>query len=296
MLTRRRLTAAALTVPFAANAQVAAPYLLGGLAATPLLDGIFPLSLDLIPAAQNAEGEALLVAAGHPATGPDPLPVNGFVVRRGSQLTLIDAGGGSLLGPGLGALPRKLEEAQVFPGAVTTIISTHLHADHVGGLLTAGGAARFPNAELIVQSGEAAFWSDDGAMSRAPAGMQDFFKAARATLAAYKGRTRLVDGAAELVPGMAAVPLPGHTPGHMGVALTDGSERMLIWGDIIHSTALQLPNPAWTVVFDTDPAMAAATRARILDVVTSDQMRVAGMHMATSGRIERRPKGYALVA
>ena len=117
-----------------------------------------------------------------------------------------------------------------------------------------------------------------------------------ALLAAYKGRTRLVNGAVDLVPGMTAMPLPGHTPGHMGVMLTDGSERMLIWGDIIHSTALQLPNPAWTVVFDVDPAMAAATRARILNVVAADKLRVAGMHMATAGRIERRAKGYALVA
>ena len=299
MLTRRTLAAAALATPFAARiarAQVAAPYIVGGLSALPILDGTFALSLDFIPDAKNPEGEALLAAAGHSAMGPDPLPVNGFVVRRGNQVTLIDAGGGDLLGPTLGALPRKLEEAQVFHNTVNTIISTHLHADHVGGLLTSGGGARFPNAELVVQETEAAFWSDDGIMSRASADMQGFFKAARMTLAAYKGRTRLVNGAVDLVPGMTAMPLPGHTPGHMGVMLTDGSERMLIWGDIIHSTALQLPNPAWTVVFDVDPAVAAATRARILDVVAADKLRVAGMHMATAGRIERRAKGYALVA
>lgn len=296
MLSRRTLTAAALAVPFAARARVAAPYTVGALSVLPVLDGVFPLTLDLIPGANNPEGEALLAAAGRPATGPDPLPVNGFVVLRGSQVTLVDAGGGTLLGAGLGALPRELEEAGVLPGVVTTIVATHLHADHVGGLMTPGGAARFPNAELVVQEAEAAFWSDDGAMSRAGAGAADFFKAARATLAAYKGRTRLVNGAAELVPGLTAMPLAGHTPGHMGVLVTDGPERLLIWGDIIHSTALQLPHPAWTVVFDVDPAAAAATRARVLDVVAAEKLRVAGAHMASAGQIEKRAEGYALVS
>lgn len=297
MITRRILTAAALTAPFAmsARAQVAAPYIVGGLSVLPVLDGIFPLALDAIPAAKNVEGEALLVAAGRPAMGPDPIPVNGYVVRRGSQITLVDAGAGTLFGPDLGKLPGRMEEAQVFPGAVTAIVCTHLHVDHVGGLMTSGGGARFANAELIVQEAEAAFWSDDAAMSRAGAGAADFFKAARATLAAYKGRTRLVNGAADLVPGLSAMPLAGHTPGHMGVLVTDGSERLLLWGDVIHSMALQLPRPDWTVVFDNDPAAAAATRARVLDVVAADKLRVTGMHMATAGRIERRAQGYALV-
>lgn len=295
LLTRRTLAVAALAVPFAARAQVVAPYIVGGMSAVPILDGLFPLSLDMIPDAKNAEGEALLAAAGRPASGPDPLPVNGFVIRRADQITLIDSGAGGLFGPGLGALPRKLEEAKIFPGAVTTIVVTHLHGDHVGGMLTADGTARFTNAELVLQESEAAFWSDDGAMSRGSADMQSFFKIARMALAAYRGRIRLVNGAADLAPGLVAMPLPGHTPGHMGVMLTDGSERMLMWTDTIHSAALQLPNPAWTVVFDADPAQAAATRARVLDVVAADRLRVAGSHMATAGRIERRAKGYALI-
>ncbi len=298
MIARRSLLAAAALTPFASLAQTAAPtpaVLVGGFAVFPLLDGIFPLSLDMIPDAKNPEGEALLAAAGRPAMGPDPLPVNGYLVRHGTEVTLIDAGGGGLLGPTLGRLPALLETMGLAPVAVTRIISTHLHADHVGGLLTAGGGARFPQAELIVQESEAQFWADDAARAQAPKGMDDFFVAARTTLAAYKGRTRLVNGAAELAPGMTAMSLPGHTPGHMGVLLNDGTERLLVWGDIIHSTSLQLPHPAWTVVFDVDPAMAAATRARVLDMTASDGVRVAGMHMAQQGRIEKRVTGYALV-
>lgn len=300
MITRRTVLAAtaasAAVAPFAAHAQASTPELrVGGMAVFPLQDGIFPLSLDMIPDAKNPEGEALLAAGGRPAMGPDPLPVNGYLVRRGDEVTLIDAGGGALLGPTLGHLPALLETMGLAPGAVTRIISTHLHADHVGGLLTASGGARFPQAELIVQETEAKFWSDDGVRSRAPAGMDDFFTAARTTLAAYKGRTRLVNGSAELAPSMTAMPLPGHTPGHMGVLLVDGTERLLIWGDIIHSTALQLPHPAWTVVFDVDPATAAVTRARVLDASAADGVRVAGMHMAQQGRIEKRAEGYGLV-
>ncbi len=295
MIARRTLLAAAALTPFAVRAQPAEGILVGSFAVFPLVDGIFPLSLDMIPGAKNPEGEALLAAGGRPAMGPDPLPVKGYLVRHGTEVTLIDAGGGGLLGPGLGHLPDLLETLGVPTVAVTRIISTHLHADHVGGLLTSGGGARFPQAELIVQETEAQYWTDDGMRSRAAPGMDDFFTAARTALTAYKGRTRLVSGPAELAPGMTAMPFPGHTPGHMGVLLTDGTARMLVWGDIIHSTALQLPHPAWTVVFDVDPALAASTRARVLDMTASDGIQVAGMHMAQQGRIERHGTGYALV-
>ncbi len=296
-LSRRTLMTTALAAP--AGAAFAQPdsrvLIVGSMAVEPLLDGPFPLTLDLIPDANNAEGMALLAAAGLPAAGPDTLPVNAFVVRQAGRVTLIDGGAGGLFGPALGKMPERLAAANVGATQVEAILLTHLHADHVGGLVLPNGSARFPNAELVLQAGEAAFWTDDGNRSRAPTGNDAFFVAARAALNAYQGRLRLVSGAESLAPGMTAVPLPGHTPGHAGVLLEDGNERLLIWGDIIHSAALQLPRPEWAVVYDVDPALAAATRARVLEMAAADGVRVAGMHLATQGLIERRGAGYALV-
>lgn len=156
-------------------------------------------------------------------------------------------------------------------------------------------AARFPNAEVVVQEAEAAFWSDAGERSRADAVTSSFFDTASAVLKTYKGRVRLISGASELTPGVSTLPLPGHTPGHMGVLLEDAGERLLIWGDVIHSRILQMPHPEWTVVFDADKAQAEATRRRVLDMAAADHLPVTGMHLATRGMIERRGSGYVLV-
>ncbi|MCJ2078108.1 MBL fold metallo-hydrolase, partial [Methylobacterium sp. E-016] len=199
------------------------------------------------------------------------------------QLAGLDRVTAALAGEGVGA------------GHVETIWRSHVHADHAGGLLTSDRLARFANAELVLQEREVAYWSDAAARASAPVPLSPMFETAQAVLAAYPDRIRRVSGEAELAPGIRALPLPGHTPGHMGVLIADGSDRLLIWGDIVHSRILQMPHPDWTVIWDTDPAEAITTRRRILDRAAVDGLRVTGMHLATSGRIERADAGYALV-
>jgi glyoxylase-like metal-dependent hydrolase (beta-lactamase superfamily II) len=147
----------------------------------------------------------------------------------------------------------------------------------------------------VLQEREVAYWSDAAARASASAALSPMFETAQAVLAAYPGRIRRISGEAELAPGIQALPLPGHTPGHMGVLIEDGSERLLIWGDIVHSRILQMPHPDWTVIWDTDPAEAITTRRRLLDRAAADGLWVTGMHLATSGTIERVSTGYALV-
>lgn len=268
----------------------------GNILVEPLLDGPFPLTLDMIPDAKNEDGQKLLTAAGKPAEGPDTIPVNGFVIRRGTGITLIDSGAGGLFGPDLGKLPGRLDSMGIEASKVGMVVLTHLHPDHAGGVLLPDGKPRFPNATLAMQADEAAFWSSNENMSKAGEEGAPFFNGARAALAAYKGRWRMLYGQAAISPGLTAMPLPGHTPGHQGIMIADGKDSLLVWGDIIHSAALQLARPEWSVVFDTDQAMAAATRKRVLDMVVTDKVRVAGSHMAMQGRIEKRGTGYAMVA
>lgn len=299
-LSRRNLLAASAMLPLGFHLPVmAAPvnssYRVGAFTVTPLRDGLFPLEPSMIPAAESQAGQALLKGAGLPANGPSPEPVNAFLIRRGDRHWLLDAGCGTVLGPGFDRVTAALASEGVRPEQVETIWLSHLHADHAGGLLTPNRLARFVNAELVLQDREVAYWSDAGARASAPAALSPMFETAQAVLAAYPGRIRRISGEAELASGIQALPLPGHTPGHMGVLIADGSERLLIWGDIVHSRILQMPHPDWTVIWDTDPAEAITTRRRILDRAAIDGLRVTGMHLATSGRIEHADAGFVLV-
>ena len=146
--------------------------------------------------------------------------------------------------------------------------------------MTADGHAAFPNAELVMHAAERAFWTDDGARSRAPAGLQPFFDAAGAGIAPYAKRTRLLSRADEAVgPGLTAVAFPGHTPGHTGYRIASDGQELLIWGDIVHAPALQFRRPDWGIAFDVDLDAAAATRLRTMATVAADRVLIAGMHL-----------------
>lgn len=297
-LSRRGLLAASALLPLGLRGTAAAapgPYRVGALTVTPLRDGLFPLEPRMMPAAESPAGRALLTGAGLSGDGPSPEPVNAFLIRRGARHWLLDAGCGTVFGPGFDRVTAALATEGVRPDQVETVWLSHLHADHVGGLLTPGRLARFANAELVVQEREVAYWTDAGARAAAPAALRPMFETAQAVLAAYRDRIRRVSGEAELAPGIHALPLPGHTPGHMGVLIADGADRLLIWGDIVHSRLLQMPRPDWTVIWDTDPAEAIATRRRILDRAATEGLSVTGMHLAARGRIERTDAGYTLV-
>ncbi|HEY9214880.1 MAG TPA: MBL fold metallo-hydrolase, partial [Ancylobacter sp.] len=105
---------------------------------------------------------------------------------------------------------------------------------------------------------------------------------ARQAFDGYRDRLRTFE-AGEVLPGITAVPLPGHTAGHTGYRLDSGDESLLVWGDIVHFPQIQVPRPEVSIAFDQDARLAAATRSRLLDSVASDRLLIAGMHLGEPG-------------
>jgi glyoxylase-like metal-dependent hydrolase (beta-lactamase superfamily II) len=195
---------------------------------------------------------------------------------------LIDTGASTGMGANLGKIPANLTAAGLDASAVDVVFITHLHPDHAAGLIDANGKPAFPNAELVLTEKEFAFWHDDGVLSQAPDAMKPFFEGARAAVKPYGSRIRkITDG--EIVPGLSALPAPGHTPGHTMVRVASGKDALLVWGDIVHTATLQFPHPEWAIAFDTDQKQAIATRQAVFDQVATDGLMVAGMHLDFPG-------------
>jgi glyoxylase-like metal-dependent hydrolase (beta-lactamase superfamily II) len=247
----------------------------GDAVVTAVSDGGMPANPASLLNIELAESLAILDAARRP--GPLMTAVNVFVIQSAGQTVLVDTGAGSLMVPTAGRMMVNLAAAGVAPGDVDAVLMTHLHIDHVGGLLTAEGAPAFPNADLLIPQGEADFWFDEACEAGAPEAKRPGFALARRMTGPYAGRVKTFSAAP--APGIEAVPLPGHTPGHTGFALGSGADRLLIWGDVMHSPEIQAARPAAAVPFDLDQALAYATRKAILAQAAEERLLVAGMHM-----------------
>ncbi len=267
---------------------------IGDSVVTALSDGWLDGSTDIVIGIDQAEKEAVM-ARNFRQAGPLRLALNGFVISQGGRTALVDAGGGPNFNPGTGKLAANLAAAGHAPESIDTILITHLHPDHVLGLLDDKGAARFPNATLKVHAKEHAHWHNDAAKAATPAHFQGFFDVARNVVAAYAPRVELVDDN-EVFPGVVAVPLPGHTPGHTGYRVA-GEQGLLIWGDIFHIPELQLRHPDTSIMFDVLPDLAKETRIATLKTVSAGRQLVAGMHLhfPTFSHVREESAGYALV-
>src|ERR1700737_2358525 len=267
----------------------------GDLEVTALYDGtgVFdPHWLNGTKATMDGVGEAV-------HKDPHMLDVvdTGFLVNTGKQLILVDAGAGTWWGGGaLGRLAGSLRSAGYTPEEVDLVLLTHLHSDHVGGLTTRDGTRVFPNAKVFVAKAESDFWLSRDIAAKAPKDAQPFFQSAQGVAAPYikADKWHTFSGSETIVDGMQLVPLPGHTPGHTGYEFSSKGQKILFYGDIIHAQSVQLQHPEVTVVFDTDPIAAAATRNQLLAKLAREDVVIAGPHMLFPGlgRLHKEGSGY----
>jgi glyoxylase-like metal-dependent hydrolase (beta-lactamase superfamily II) len=226
--------------------------------------------------------------------------VNTYLVNTGSKLVLIDTGAAGLFGPTLGNVLTNLKAAGYQPEQVDEIYITHMHADHVGGLM-AGTALAFPNAVLRIDKADTDFWLSVEKMNAAPEGAKGFFQGAMASVNPYlaAGKLKTFTGGTELVPGIRSQASYGHTPGHTAYIVESKGERLELWGDLMHVAAVQFENPSVTIQFDTDSKAAAAARKAAYAEAAKSGSLVGLTHVAFPGlghlRVAPGGKGYIWV-
>ncbi|MEO1986933.1 MAG: MBL fold metallo-hydrolase [Martelella sp.] len=225
---------------------------------------------------------------------PEDKMVNGFapvLVDTGEQTILFDTGMG-LAGRswGAGQLMAGLKANGYQPGDIDVVVITHMHGDHINGLMEEGGPA-FPNASYVFGDKEYAFWSDEARVGTPAEGGHESVKKLIVPLA---DQARFITGGDEVAPGITAMEAFGHTPGHMIFMVESGGRQLLLTADTANHYVLSLQRPDWQVRFDMDKEMAAATRRQVFDMVAAEKIPFLGYHMPfpSVGYVEKTDQGY----
>jgi glyoxylase-like metal-dependent hydrolase (beta-lactamase superfamily II) len=270
---------------------------LGDYEITVLSDGWLPLKTEIFSG--DPAGASKLLESAFLPKDATPTSVNEWVVNTGDKLVLVDTGTSTLFGPTLGRMPRNLAAAGIDPDTIDTVIITHLHPDHVNGLLTPDNLIAFPNAAVLVNGADYDFWTSQEIAAKAPDDFKPFFAMARNAIKPYvdAGKVTMFKDGDALGPGMSAVAAPGHTVGHSMVRVSSRGNDLLLWGDIVHNAALQFPEPERALVFDTDLPMAIASRKKVFDMAATDRLLIAGAHLPFPGvgHVAKAAVGYAYV-
>lgn len=308
---RRLLSAAALglTLSFSATAAFAAApqqktqapgyyrFMVGSIEVTALNDGTVKLPVKKL--LTNTTPEAVDAALRrHYLPDMVETSVNAFLINTGTKLVLVDTGAGGLFGPTLGSLLVNLRAAGYTPEQVDEVCITHMHPDHVGGLMS-GDKLAFPNARLNIDRADADYWLSEAAMKSAPEDKQGFFKGDMVSVGpwAAAGKLRAFSGTLEVTPGVRSEATHGHTPGHNTWVVESEGQKLVLWGDLMHVAAVQFADPSVTIAFDSESKDAARERREAYERAAREGYLVGVAHISFPGvgRLRKAGNGFEWV-
>jgi glyoxylase-like metal-dependent hydrolase (beta-lactamase superfamily II) len=294
-ITRRHALLASATLPFAALAPkpgfakaeklgMAAPlfnrFTLGAFEVTTLLAGTRTAEKPQETFGLNATPEefATASAANFIPTDKTQFFFTPTVVNTGAELVLFDTG----LAPE--SIVAALAAAGYSPDQVDTVVLTHMHPDHIGGLVGATGPT-FANARYVTGAVEHNHWT--GAPS------EQF----TALVQPLNDKMTMLDDGGTVAPGITAMAAYGHTPGHFAYRLDSNGQGLLITADAANHYVWSLAYPDWEVRFDANKPTAAATRKSLFGMLAADKLPFIGYHMPFPGMgyVEPRDTGFRYV-
>lgn len=293
---RKFLQSAAATfgVAVATPSFAATDFKLGGDIVTALSDGYFDMPTKFFIGATTEQQKHL--------GSPVRIGANAYLRRSGKRVFLFDSGAGNgdfikSQFPTAGKVPSELEAIGLKREDITDVVITHMHPDHVGGVVY-DNEITFPNATIHMDAVEWNFWTKEGFAENGPEQMRPMITELQSVARKIQDRITLHTGETDLGGGVMLQPSYGHTPGHATILLTVGNEKLLILGDAVVSEKIHFSHPDVGWVLDFDPEMAQKTRKRLLDQAVTEGLTVAGNHITSPGlgRVERDGTGYRFIS
>lgn len=285
---------------FSARAATAPhPIRIGDIAVTVISDGHLemPVAFQLLRT-PGSEVDALFKVGGLEIPRQLASPTNVTLVKTGNELVLIDAGSGSTFQATAGKLADNMEAAGIDREAITKVVFTHAHADHLWGVIDDfDDSERFPNASYVISKDEWDFWTHPDALSRMPDALQGMARGTQRILKRIEDKIERRNSGDTLAPGLIYLDTRGHTPGHMAILVESNSERLLIGGDALTHSIVSFARPNWPWGSDFDQEVGVGTRRNLLNQLAGERLPLIGFHLPWPGRgyVERNSGAYRFV-
>lgn len=243
---------------------------------------------------QKEEEVKAYLAANHLPQDKMTISFTPVIVNTGSELVMFDSGyGEERRDKGAGKTAAALKAAGFSPEQIDVIVITHMHPDHVSGLME-GDKANYPNARYVGGDVEYNFWSKKEHLESSDKNMQRRAQAVHSNVVPLAEKFKFIKAGEDVVTGITSVESFGHTPGHLCYHLQSAGKRFLIFGDVTNHYVASLAKPDWHCAFDMDPEKAVETRKKILDLIATEKIPSAGYHMPfpAAGYVEKKGSGY----
>ena len=225
-------------------------------------------------------------------------PVNVTMIKTPHDLIMVDVGGGPHFLSTTGRLAEVIEAAGVDPEAVTKVVYTHAHPDHMWGTVNDFDELSFPNASYHISEAERAFWTADDVLTKLPDERHAFAAGARRTINAIEDKLEIVKPGTDLATGVRVVDTAGHTPGHISIEVGNGNDTAMVLGDALTHPIISFEHPDWSPAVDQDKERGIATRKALLKQLAANNSRIIATHLPAPGigRVVAKGTGFVYSA